>query len=214
LNKSKISSVTLTDFLPPGADSLVTTWLQQSPVKVRLVRPRRTKLGDFRTGTAHTAPAITLNANLHPVEMLVTLAHELAHFRVYDRYKTRRKPHGREWKMTFRALLMEVLEAEILNGDIQKALIHCYFKRERIGSGTCQVLHGLIHPADLKLRVQDLKEGDAFLLRGGKGFILGVKNRTRYRCREIKSGKIYTVHPMAEVITILSPDVVNATTKG
>lgn len=206
-------------YYPEGASVLVEKWLGESPVRVRYVKPRRTKTGDFRPARDGSPPMITLNHNLHPVEMLITFCHELAHYRVYRKYRIRRSPHGKEWKSIYRQLLAELLEAEVLEKEVNQAIYHCFFKREKIGSGLCEKLYDVLYPlgigdsegyseGDSKgkeegkrvRRVRDLEEGEPFKLRGGKVFIKGPKNRTRYRCKELKSGKMFTVHGMAEVV--------------
>ncbi len=208
-NIAKKSQSGFLDFLPPATLSLVQRWLDSSPVQVKLVAPRRTKTGDFRVGRILKHPLITLNRNLHPVEMLITFCHELAHHRVHSRYVIRRKPHGKEWKAEYRLLLKELLDSRTLDHEINQAIERCFFRRERIGSGGCQWLHRVLHPAGDVVRVMELKEGQAFVLRGGRAFVLGSRIRTRYRCRELSSGKIFTIHPMAEVSSILDGDVGN-----
>ena len=191
-------------------------WMEDKQVGVRLVRPRKTKSGDFRPPRHGLPSRITLNSDLSPVDMMITFCHEWAHYLVYNAYQRRAKPHGEEWKQAFRGLLAEVLEQVDLPHGIPEAIRKCYFKRERIGSGICEALYDAERELHIRqnggvgsqdpggIRVRDLAEGQEFRLRGGKVFVKGRKNRTRYRCREVKTGRMFTVHSMAEVLEIIS----------
>lgn len=195
-------TVQLASYCPGGSLELIDRWLSQRRVALHITRDRLTKVGDFRPGRNGQAPAISLNYNLHPVEFLVTLAHELAHYDVYAKYARSRAPHGPEWKQRFRELLREVVDAGFLDQRISDALIRCYFLRERIASSVCQEMKDLLEAgqADKEWRVRDVAEGHEFMLRNGKRFVKGPRMRTRYRCREVESGRTFTVHPMALVV--------------
>ncbi len=174
---------------------------------------------------------ITVNGDLHPVEFMVTLAHELAHFDVYRHYGRSRsiKPHGAEWKQVFRQYIAGMIEdslgnegsrefresgeagiAKVVTGDylgdaVRRALERCYFGRERIASTPCGELKRALsdgRSGDL-IRVEDLLEGQVFEIRNGRRFVKGPKLRTRYRCKEFGTKRIYTVHGLAEVTEIL-----------
>ena len=71
-------------------------WLQQHPVRVHVVRPRRSKLGDYRSGTAGKPHRITVNNDLNPYAFLVTLVHEFAHHTAFERTRGWKDPHGPE----------------------------------------------------------------------------------------------------------------------
>jgi len=185
-----------------GSEELVGNWLITSPVPVFLSKTRRSKHGDFRVPRNGKQAYITINHDLHPVEFLVTLAHEIAHYRNWTRYGRRVKPHGQEWRNEFRAMLAEVLKAEILEKEVAAEVVQHYFKRVLIGSGTSEKLNRLLGKTQENsnvLHVSDLPEGARFTLRSGKTFIKGKKLRKRYQCCDAFSSRIYTVHPMAEV---------------
>jgi hypothetical protein len=188
--------------LLPGSEELVTDWLFESPVTIRLAGTRRSKHGDFRVPRQGRPAYITLNHELHPVEFLITLAHEVAHFRNWKRYGRRVRPHGPEWRQEFRLMLDELLKTGLFGPEIGEAVTQHYFKRKLIGSGTSERLNILLgHTVENSgiLRVADLAEGVHFTLRSGKTFIKGRKLRKRFQCREVLSSRIYSVHPMAEV---------------
>ena len=185
-----------------GSEELVNRWLAASPVPVVLARNRRSKHGDFRIPRQGRPAYITINHDLHPVEFLITLAHEIAHFRNWKKYGRRVRPHGPEWRNAFREMLVEVLKDGLLDGEISAAIADHYFKRKLIGSGSSERLNRLLGKTAEDsgvLHVADLPEGTRFTLRSGKTFIKGRKLRKRYQCSETVSSRIYSVHPMAEV---------------
>jgi len=188
--------------LIPGSEELADTWLKASPVTILLAKNRRSKHGDFRAPRMGRPALITVNHDLHPVEFLITLAHEIAHFRNWKKYGRRAKPHGPEWRNEFRMMLVEVLNGNILDPEIARAVHQHYFKRKLIGSGSSEQLNRLLGKTVEDsgiLHVADLPEGARFTLRSGKTFIKGRKLRKRYQCRDTVSSRIYSVHPMAEV---------------
>lgn len=185
-----------------GSEELVNNWLNASPVTVVLAKTRSSKHGDFRVSRQGRAAYITVNHDLHPVEFLITLAHEIAHFRNWKKYGRRVRPHGPEWRNEFRDMLVEVLKAGLLEREIAAAIVQHYFKRKLIGSGSSEQLNRLLGKAVKEsgvLRVADLPEGTRFTLSSGKTFIKGRKLRKRYQCCDAVSSRIYSVHPMAEV---------------
>jgi hypothetical protein len=185
-----------------GSEELVNDWLVKSPVPVLLSKTRRSKHGDFRVPRQGRPAFITVNHDLHPVEFLITLAHEIAHYRNWRKYGRRVRPHGAEWRNEFREMLVEVLKTGILNREVSAAVVQLYFKRKLIGSGSSEQLNRLLGKTVEDsgiLRVSDLPEGALFTLRSGKTFIKGKKLRKRYQCRDAVSSRIYSVHPLAEV---------------
>jgi hypothetical protein len=51
--------------------------------------------------------------------------------------------------------------------------------------------------------IEQIKEEDIFSIKGGKSFIRGPKIRTRYKCKEIATNKLYLFSGLYEV-TLLS----------
>jgi len=202
----RIKNIIILDkYLPEGSGYLVSAWLNLHPVNVRISGPRQSKLGDFRPPSAGRQARISVNHNLHPVEFLVTLAHEIAHHENWLANGRKVRPHGPEWKKLFRDKLLEVLDAGLLEKKFEDGIKLCFFRREGIASSSCPAWRRLFDqqgPEPGKTRIEDLPMGAVFVLRNGKSMIKGEKIRTRYRCMDVKSRRIYTVHPMAEIIEI------------
>jgi hypothetical protein len=149
---------------------------------------------------------ITLNHDMHPVEFMITLTHELAHYKAWKKYGRSIRPHGEQWKYEFRWMLKELIESGILEPEVSGAIYQCYFKRQRIGSSDGEPILRVLGKAGKDsgfTRVADVPEGTAFRLRNGKVLVKGQKLRSRYRCRDPKSGREYSVSPMAEIAETL-----------
>jgi hypothetical protein len=112
-------------YLPVAAVDHVARLLEGLAVDLRVVRPRRTKLGDHRPPPAPLRPhRITVNADLNPYAFLTTLLHEVAHAATWERHRggflrrRRLRPHGAEWKREFSAVLAPVVEAGVFPDDV------------------------------------------------------------------------------------------------
>ena len=113
----------LTPYLPAGFHELCTEWVADSGVVVRIVPPRRLKMGDFRPAYANKPDRITINADPDPLSFMVTLAHEVAHLQTWRRYGRQVRPHGQEWKSAYRRLLLSIIEQRALPLQAELALV-------------------------------------------------------------------------------------------
>ena len=94
--------------VPEQAKNQVEQLLNTSKVSIKITKKRQTKHGDFRKN-GNGSSLITLNTTSNPYRFLITLLHELAHFRVSQSVQYRIKPHGKEWKNTYRETLLPFL---------------------------------------------------------------------------------------------------------
>ena len=139
----------LASYVPASTAAYCAQLWELHQFELRIVRPRRTRLGDF-TKKPHERPRITLNANLNPYSFLITYLHEVAHHVVYSvRYKKKVAPHGPEWKRAFRELLLPVLSEECFPNDYSDAFEtlcpkpqSLHRKRCRSGTGACPIQSG------------------------------------------------------------------------
>ncbi len=194
----------LASFVPAtAADYCVTLW-EQYQFELRIVRPRRTRLGDF-TQKPRQRPRITVNANLNPYSFLITYLHEIAHHVVYTT-PTRKKlaPHGPEWKSAFRELLRPVLNEDVFPADILLPLCR-YAANPKASTGSdaylVEALARYNEPdADVnKKSLLHLNEGVNFVFQK-REFIRGPLRRTRVLCIEKSSNRRYTIpaHALVE----------------
>ena len=113
----------LESLLPKATWPIVAGWLAPYPCSVVLHRPRKSKLGDFRPARPHRPTTITLNSDLSPHQMLLTLTHEIAHLVNWSKHGRRVSAHGPEWKACFGELLRELGAVESLPASYRKALL-------------------------------------------------------------------------------------------
>ena len=107
-------------FLPKKTCQLINHWISELNVDVKLSKPRKTKFGDFKV--INNKFYITINDNLNKYSFLITLTHELAHAFVYSKHQNNVKPHGREWKQTFKLMMINFLTPNHLPNDILNSL--------------------------------------------------------------------------------------------
>ena len=185
--------------LPPGAVAHVERLLVSGRLAVRIVPPRRTKLGDHRPPRGPLDPhRISVNADLNPFAFLTTLLHEVAHAFAWERHRGRRRmrPHGPEWKHEFAAVVEPVIVSGTLPTDVADALARAL---RNPAAATCSdrglalALARYDERTPGTVRVEDLPDGAVF--RSGRhAFRAAEKLRTRRRCFECTSGREYRVH--------------------
>lgn len=171
------------------------------PLEFRIVRPRKTKLGDFRYGPALKRPQITVNADLNPYSFLITTLHELAHYFVHLKHGGRIKAHGKEWQKEYTHLIYPIIETGHLPKDIEDALLQSLVNVKASSCADLNLYRVLKKYNTLEqeiLLLEDLPEGTQFAL-NGKYFSKGKLRRKRYLCTEIKTKRQYLVSALAEV---------------
>jgi SprT protein len=65
-----------------------------------------------------------------------------------------------------------------------------------------RVLHNYDEKAEGIHLVEQLPEGGLFSIKGGRIFRKGEKVRKRYKCVEVKTGKLYLFSPVYEVVAL------------
>ena len=187
-------------FLPaPSVTYCYNLWLQYK-FHFKVTRPRQSKLGDycFHPEKGHQ---ITVNGNLNTYAFLVTYIHEVAHLKVYHHYKRRKDPHGAEWKRFFKETFTPLLNENIFPVSILKPLVS-YLENPLASTQKYKPLSLALNAFDApnnEVMVSTLEEGTVFEIRN-KVFVKGELRRTRYLCKEVKTGKQYLVPNVAMVI--------------
>ena len=189
-------------FLPPNTFGPVYKYLQQFHVHLTVARERKSILGDYRHRTTAKNHRISVNGNLNQYAFLITLLHELAHLLTFEQYGNRVASHGKEWKAIFGQLLAQFIEHHIFPPDIKKALLNS-LHNPAASSCADEVLLRTLKKYDeveshLKM-VEDLPEASLFQTHDGKIFRKGEKVRKRFKCVEVKTGKLYLFSPVYEV---------------
>ena len=134
---------------------------------------------------------------------MITLVHELAHAFVFKKHQNAEKPHGEIWQLTFKSLMLNFLTPDYFPDDILRVLgPHMVCPKASTFSDLKLVKVLKRHDNIQSFTISDLSIGEFFKIPNGKSFVKGKKNRTRNKCIEYKTNKVYLFHPLAEVIKI------------
>lgn len=201
MDKDRYYSI-LSDYVPDKALDYVVSLLQQYPLHLQITRERKTKHGDFKYGIGRQ-PAITINHNLNRYAFLITLLHELAHYKVYKTYGRRCQPHGKEWKKMFQDLMQPILEQQIFPETLHNVMVQHMKKPKASSNSDVNLVKALRQFDDATdvLTLDELAINDLFVLHG-RTFKLGEKRRTRYQCTELNTNKKYLINQLAEVVKV------------
>jgi len=192
----------LIPFLPQQSVEYISSLYDDSFI-IQISNPRKTKLADFRPSLKkHIPHKITINRDLNPYSFLITLIHEIAHLHTWNDHQQNVKPHGIEWKMKYQHLTLPLLNNTIFPDDILRALA-AFIGNPSATSCTDINLYAVLKKYDVGfdeniVYLDNLPQNTTFSI-NNRAFIKGEKARKRYKCKELKSGKFYMVHPLAEV---------------
>ena len=192
----------LDPFLPPDTRPLVEKWLAPHAVRLVVKRPRKTKRGDFTPPQRGKMPTLTVNADLSPLQFMLTLTHEIAHLMVWAEKGNTRRPHGAGWKRCFGRLLDELATVDSLPAEYREAIgAH---GRNPKSSAHCdvrllEVLRRLEGGDDHWL--DDVSVGGHFSFRGRR-FEKLKSNRSRCLCRDLDDGQKYHIAKTASVVAL------------
>tara|TARA_B100000795_G_scaffold123231_1_gene91786 strand:+ start:4611 stop:5216 length:606 start_codon:yes stop_codon:yes gene_type:complete len=194
----------LFDLIPDESCELVKPLVSKDSLEIKVVNVRKTKHGDFKK-LKNGFNQITLNHINNKYRFLITLIHELAHFKVYSNIKKRVNPHGIEWKSAYKLMMLPFLNNRIFPDEILSRLaIHIKNPPATTDSDINLVvaLNKYDYFNDNKILLNDLLEGCLFEYGQGKVFLVKRKLRKRYICKELSSGKEYLFSPVARVKSI------------
>jgi hypothetical protein len=193
-------------YLPEAFVEMVVDLFIASTVRFKIVNGRRTKLGDFRAGQHGEKHQISVNGDLNPYSFLITTLHEFAHLNTYNQFKWHVQPHGEEWKIEYRKLLLPAIQSGALPKDIENALVHS-LTNTKASSCTDHQLSRVLKSYDKQkegaVLLERLPKNSTFAL-NGRHFVKGPLRRKRYVCQEVRSNKSYLVSALAEVEPIQS----------
>lgn len=190
----------LREHLPVTAWPPVEAWLREHPVQVRVVRDRRSKLGDYRSAHAGQPARVTVNAGLNPYAFLVTLVHEFAHHMAITKHR-RSDPHGPEWRAEYKRLMQPFLSVAVLPPDVLTALLLHLCKTPASSCADPMLMRALHrHDPEPALRLEQLPERALFHYHTGI-YVKGPRLRKRFRCECLGNRRIYLMDPLLEVRT-------------
>jgi len=192
----------LQNYLPPGTYDAVAEYLQRYKVHLTVTRERKSILGDYRHRTHHDNHRISVNGNLNVYSFLITLLHELAHLLTFEQFGNKVLAHGREWKIIYSQLLAQFLKNKNFPADIETELL-VSLKNPAASSCAEDDLLRVLRKYDAKEShhrlVEELIVNAIFRTNDGRIFQKGEKLRKRFKCKEVKTGRVYLFSPVYEV---------------
>ena len=205
--KKEVPIAKLQDYLPAGTYELVLNYLRHYKVHLTIARDRKSILGDYRHSTHYSNHRISVNGNLNHWSFLITLLHELAHLLTFEQFGNKVLAHGREWKATYSRVLAQFLEHKVFPPDIENELLrslHSPAASTCAEDGLLRVLRKY-DTRDNNLRlVEEITMNALFRTTDGRVFKKVEKLRKRFKCVEVKTGKVYLFSPVYEVEWLLT----------
>ena len=187
-------------YVPEAALDQVLTLFDRENISLEVVPSRVTRHGDYRQ-MPHGGHVITINHGENQYRFLLTLIHELAHFHAFTEFGRGIKPHGIEWKQTFRRLMLPFLCPEVFPELVLRPLAH-YLKNPKASSDSDLSLTLALKsfdPSNQKKYIFEIPEGKKFETQRGRIFIRGAKRAKRFICTEVKGGRVYLFQPHVSV---------------
>ena|SRR5688572_22646890 len=192
----------LDSFLPPGTYHAVEEYLRFYKIHLTVTRHRKSILGDYRHRTHFSNHRISINGSLNRYSFLITLLHEIAHLLTFENHGNKVMAHGNEWKTIYASLLKQFIENKIFPLDIEKELL-ISLRNPAASSCAEDGLIRVLRKYDVNTNgcklIEEIPLNSLFKLDDGKIFKKGEKQRKRFKCEDVKTGKVYLFSPVFEV---------------
>jgi SprT protein len=194
----------LNRYLPDGFEKIIAQFIIEHSIRFKIVKPRATKLGDYKPLNNGKSHQITINNDLNPYSFLITSLHEIAHLKTFLLFKGNVAPHGKEWVKQYQLLLTPVINSNKLPKDIEIALVNSLINTK---ASSCNdlPLYRALKKYDTRHESLTLLENvpkNANFVLNDKMYVKGEIRRKRFLCKEVYSSKIYLIHALAEVTLI------------
>lgn len=181
--------------IPKEAFFFVEKWLENHHCQVILSPDRRSKLGDYRL-LPDGSHQITINSGLNEEFFFFVLTHEIAHLLAFHQNR-RILPHGKEWKSTFRNLILETI---FVYSEKLQPLLKEFSKNPKANfmSAPTLVKYFDNRPDDDSFYVEDLQVGDQFIYQS-EAYQVEEKKKKRYLCKNLSTGRQYYFRTCAKI---------------
>ena len=185
--------------IPKASIPLIKKWIKELNILVKIKKSRNTKLGDF-TVNKKEEYLISINDDLNKFAFLITLTHEIAHAFVWEKYKRKVSPHGKQWKATFKEMMLNFLNSDIFPDNILRVLSK-HLKNPKASTISDYALSNTLRKYDnnKQLILSEIPDGSIFSTLNGRQFVKLNKLRKRYKCKAVDSEKIYLFNPLAVI---------------
>lgn len=193
-------------YMPEAACLIAYDWVETNPVLIRITKPRRSKLGDYRPKGKDGKAVLSVNGNLNQYSFLITFTHEIAHHIDFIERNSLRNPHGDSWKKIYSKLLTQLFENKCFPTVLKLEVKNHIHNPKAASCSDPKLLSKLNEFNSVQvLRLIDIVEGEIFQIASNKRiFTKGELKRIRFRCQEKLTGRFYMVHGQCEVELINS----------
>ena len=190
--------------IPLASVDYVKSLIYSENVIIKLKKTRKTKHGDFSVNK-NGLKLITINKSLNKYRFLITLIHEISHYFTFKNYGINIKPHGVEWKNTFRSLLLPVINSDVFPNDVLKTLA-VYAKNPKASTDTDLNLSLTLNKYNTNQSeyVSSLSNGTVFKASNDRTYIMIKKLRKRYECMDVLTKKLYLFSPNVKIKEIIN----------
>ena len=200
--KKEVPISKLQDYLPAGTYEPVLEYLRVYKVHLTIAKERKSILGDYRHSTHYTNHRISVNGNLNNWSFLITLLHELAHLLTFEKFGNKVSSHGREWKVLYGKILAQFIDHKVFPADIEEALLNSLHNPAASScaeDGLLRVLRRYDTKESHHRLVEEISMNALFRTSDGRIFKKVEKLRKRFKCVEVKTGRVYLFSPVYEV---------------
>lgn len=193
-------NIILCKYLPDSAVESIEKMILANNVQINITKARRTKLGDFRPPQKGvTYHRISINYNLNKYDFLITLLHEFAHLFVWNQFKNKVEPHGKEWNQKYLELLKEFNTSENFPAEIS-LIFNKLEKYPQLGkTELVRVLRKYDENQDYHL-IEEIPFKVNFNTFDGRSFQKIEKLKKRFKCICLNDKRNYLFHPLTRVV--------------
>lgn len=204
MNQLERNQSILYKYIPELAVPTIAQWIYKYDFKLKIKKSRSSKYGDYRAPINGKNHIISINHDLNKYSFLITLVHEIAHLTNYNKYKDTVAPHGEEWKLEFKILMNYFLYETIFPEDVTTVLKN-YMKNPAASSCSDVSLLRVLKKYDERdktILLEEILEGSTFMYGSERLFIKGEQVRKRFKCKELKTKRMYLFNPLTEVLLV------------
>jgi len=194
----------LEQYLPESTLPFLKKWFGDYVIHIRITKNRDSKLGDYRK-LPDRSHQISVNSTLDKQLFFFVLTHELAHLIAFEKFNNRISAHGKEWKDTFREMLLESIA--VYTPDLKPIIIK-FSKSPKANFMASPDLVRYFHikdPEDNFDFVENMSVNEVFLYKNEKYRIVEKKKKL-YLCTNLNNLKKYLFRPLAKVERIIADE--------